>query len=352
VTCGREPSNEIIMTEQKMIIAVDAAGGEHAPRDIVKGAIKAAQEYDVDIILVGNKSILHMLAGHYMNKLNIKIIDAPEVIAYNEPPLKAVRSKPNSPIVVGINLLRDGAASAFVSAGNTGAVLCAGLLNLGKLKGIDRPALSSFLNISPPIPALLIDAGANANCHPYNLVQFAQMGSIYTKHILGISAPSIGLLNNGEEEIKGNRLAQETYKLLKKLNGLNFIGNIEGQDIVKGKANVIVTDGFTGNIVLKTIEGMGDTLANMARQAGQIFSTAYHLRGRELLRDIGLGSLVKRVDYTEYGGAYLMGVNGNIIVSHGRSQAKTIKNAIGLAKQTVERDICRIIKEERYEQTN
>jgi len=249
-------------------------------------------------------------------------------------------------------MVRDGAASAFISAGNTGAVLFAGLLNLGKVKGIDRPALGSFLDINPPTPTLLIDAGANANCHPHNLVQFAQMGSVYTKHILGISAPSIGLLNNGEEEIKGNRLAQETYKLLRKINGLNFIGNIEGQDIMKGKANVIVTDGFTGNIVLKTIEGLGDTLVNVARQAGHIFSTAYHLRGRELLRDIGLGSWIKRVDYTEYGGAYLMGVNGNIIVSHGRSQAKAIKNAIGLAKQTVERDICRIIKEESYEQTN
>jgi glycerol-3-phosphate acyltransferase PlsX len=340
------------MSNKETIIAIDAAGGEYAPREIVKGAIKAAQEYNVNIALVGNKSILHVLAGHYMSKLNLSIIDAKEIISYQEHPLKAVRSKPNSSIVIGVNLVRDGAASAFVSAGNTGALLAAGLLNLKKIKGIDRPALGSFLDINPPAPALLIDAGANANCRPRNLVQFAQMGSVYTEHILDISAPSIGLLNNGEEEIKGNRLTQETHKLLKKLNGLNFIGNIEGQDIMKGKANVIVTDGFTGNIVLKTIEGMGDTLANVARQAGHIFTTAYHLRGRELLRDIGLGSWVKRVDYTEYGGAYLMGVNGNIIVAHGRSQAKAIKNAIGLAKQTVERDICRIIKEESYEQTN
>jgi glycerol-3-phosphate acyltransferase PlsX len=339
------------MTKNNGIIAIDAAGGEYAPREIVKGAIKAAQEYDANIALVGNKSILHVLAGHYMNKLKLTIIDAPQVIAYNEHPLKAVRSKPNSSIVIGINLVKNGEASAFVSAGNTGAVLGAGLLSLSKIKGIDRPALGSFLDITPPVPALLIDAGANADCHPNNLVQFAQMGSVYTKHILGIDSPSIGLLSNGEEEIKGNRLTQETYQLLKKLNGLNFIGNIEGQDIMKRKADVIVTDGFTGNIVLKTIEGLGDTFMGVVRQAGRIFSTAYHLRGRELLRDIGFGSWVKRVDYTEYGGAYLMGVNGNIIVAHGRSQAKAIKNAIGLAKQTVERDICRIIKEEIYEQT-
>ncbi len=335
-----------------MMIAIDAAGGEHAPREIVEGAIKAAQDFGVDIALVGNKSILHVLAGHYMNKLNLKIIDAPQVIGYNEHPLKAIKSKPNSSIVIGVNLVRDGAASAFVSAGNTGAVLAASLLSLSKVKGIDRPALGSFLDITPPVPALLIDAGANADCHPNNLVQFAQMGSIYTKHILGIDAPSIGLLNNGEEEIKGNRLAQQTHQLLKRRNGLNFVGNIEGQDIMKRKVDIIVTDGFTGNIVLKTIEGMGDSFLHVARQASRIFSTAYHLRGRELLRDIGLGSWVKRVDYTEYGGACLMGVNGNVIVAHGRSQAKAIKNAIGLAKQTVERDICRIMKEENYDQTN
>jgi glycerol-3-phosphate acyltransferase PlsX len=340
------------MSNSEMMIAIDAAGGEHAPREIVEGAIKAAQDFGVNIALVGNKSILHVLAGHHMNKLNLKIIDAKEVIGYNEHPLKAVKSKPNSSIVIGVNLVRDGAASAFVSAGNTGAVLAAGLLNLKKIKGIDRPALGSFLDITPPVPILLIDAGANADCHPKNLIQFAQMGSVYTKHILGIDSPSIGLLNNGEEEIKGNRLAQETHQLLKRLNGLNFVGNIEGQDIMKRKVDIIVTDGFTGNIVLKTIEGMGDSFLYLARQASRIFSTAYHLRGRELLRDIGLGSWVKRVDYTEYGGACLMGVNGNVIVAHGRSQAKAIKNAIGLAKQTVERDICRIIKEESYDQTD
>jgi len=337
-----------MMNEKEMIIAIDAAGGEYAPREIVKGAIKAAQEYDVNIALVGSKAILHVLAGHYMNKLNLKIIDAKEIIEPHEHPLKAVKSKPNSSIVLGINLVRDGAASAFVSAGNTGAVLYASLLSLGKIKGIDRPALGSFLDISPVTPTLLIDAGANANCRPNNLVQFAQLGSVYSQNILGIDTPRIGLLSNGEEEMKGNRLTRETHLLLKKTK-LNFIGNIEGQDIAKRKADVIVTDGFTGNIVLKTIEGLGDTFMGVVRQAGHIFSTAYHLRGREFLRDIGLGPWAKRVDYTEYGGAYLLGVNGNVIVAHGRSQAKAIKNAIGLAKQTVERDICRIIKEGSYE---
>jgi glycerol-3-phosphate acyltransferase PlsX len=332
-----------------MLIAIDAAGGEYAPREIVKGAIKAAQEYDVNIALVGSKAILHVLAGHYINKLNLRIIEANQVIAPHEPPMKAIKSKPNSSIVLGIDLVRDGIASAFVSAGNTGAVVCASLLSLEKINGIERPALGSFLDITPTTPALLIDAGANADCHPSNLVQFAQLGNVYSKQILGISTPRIGLLSNGEEEMKGNRLTQETHLLLKKINNLNFIGNIEGQDISKRKADVIVTDGFTGNIVLKTIEGLGDTFMGVVRQAGHIFSTAYHLQGREFLRDIGLGSWAKRVDYTEYGGAYLLGVKGNVIVAHGRSQAKAIKNAIGLAKQTVERDICRIIKEESRE---
>jgi glycerol-3-phosphate acyltransferase PlsX len=334
-----------------MLIAVDAAGGENAPREIVKGAIKAAQENDIDIALVGNKAVLHVLAGREIKKLNLQIFEATEIIAPNEHPMRAVKSKPNSSIVIGTNLVRDGIASAFVSAGNTGAVVCAGLLNLGKIEGVERPALGSFLDITPATPTLLIDAGANAECRPSHLAQFAQLGSTYVKHLLDIDSPRVRLLSTGEEETKGNRLAQESYSLLKK-SRLNFVGNVEGQDIAKATADVIVTDGFTGNIVLKTIEGMGDTFLRAARQVGYVVATAYHLRGRALLQEIGLGSWAKKADYREYGGACLLGVNGTIIVSHGRSQAKAIKNAIGLAKQTVERDICRIIREGNYEPTD
>jgi len=334
-----------------MMIAVDAAGGENAPREIVKGAIKAAQEYEVDIALVGNKSILHVLAGRQIRKLNLKIIEAKEVIAPTESPIKAVKSKPNSSIVVGTNLVKDGFASAFVSAGNTGAVLVSSFLKLGKIPGVERPALGSFIDLSPATPFLLIDSGANAECRPSYLVQFAHLGSIYVKNLLDIEAPRVRLLSTGEEETKGNRLAQESYSLLKKTN-LNFAGSIEGQDIAKAVADVIVTDGFTGNIVLKTIEGLGDTFLGAARQIGYIVATASHLRGRALLQEIGLGSWAKKADYREYGGACLLGVNGTIIVAHGRSQARAIKNAIGLAKQTVERNICQIIKEENYEQAD
>ncbi|GAG49258.1 unnamed protein product, partial [marine sediment metagenome] len=228
------------------------------------------------------------------------------VIELGESPLKAIRNKQDSSIVVGINMVRDGTASAFVSAGNSGAVIAAALLNLGKVKGIQRPAVGSLLHIDAAAPILLIDAGANADCRPSFLVQFAQLGTIYAKEILGISSPRVGLLSNGEEETKGNRLAQESHKLLKKTN-LNFIGNIEGQDISKRAADIIVTDGFTGNIVLKTLEGLGDTFMNL-RRVGQFLSSAYHLQGHALLYDVGLGSLIKRMDYREYGGSCLLGV--------------------------------------------
>ena len=332
-----------------MIIAVDATGGEYAPHEIVKGAIKAAQDYKVEIALVGTKSMLHLLTSRYSRKLKFKIIEASQVIEPHESPIKAIRSKPDSSIAVGINLVRDGTASAFVSAGNTGAVLYASLRNLGKIKGIERPALGSPINIDAA-PCLLVDAGANANCRPSHLVQFAQLGTIYAKHILGIDSPRVGLLSNGEEETKGNQLVQESHKLLKKTN-LNFIGNIEGQDISRKRADVIVTDGFTGNVVLKTLEGLNTAFQNLQKQIGQALTTAYRLQGRLLLHIVGLDSWTKRMDYREYGGAYLLGVNGNIIIAHGRSRAKAIKNAIGLAKQTVERDLCKIIKEENLGQT-
>jgi glycerol-3-phosphate acyltransferase PlsX len=316
-----------------MIIAIDATGGEYAPHETVKGAIKAAQEYEVDIALLGNKTVLHVLCSRYLNKLNISITEASEVIGSHESPVKAIRSKPNSAIVVGTKMIKDGSADAFVSAGSTGAVLAAALFNLGKIKGE---------------PVLLIDAGANADCRPTQLVQFARLGAIYCQQIIGISTPRIGLLSNGEEETKGSQLVKETHQLLK-MTDLNFIGNIEGQDIPDRKADIIVTDGFTGNIVLKTIEGMGDTFVNSLRQVGHVFTNAYRLQGRALLQDLGLA---KRVDYREYGGACLLGLNGNVIITHGRSQAKAIKNAIGLAKQTAAQSITQLIKEDTNERTS
>jgi len=335
-----------------MIIAVDAAGGDYAPHEIVKGAVKAAQEYGVEVALVGRKKVLHVLAGRYLRKPGLTIIEASQTIGSHESPMKAIRSKPNSSIVVGVNLVKNGSAASFISAGNTGAVLGAALLGLGKVRGIERPAIACIMDMTPSTPVLLIDAGANIDCRPRHLVQFAQMGAIFSKHVLGISSPRVGLLSVGEEETKGTQLVQESYQLLKKVNNLNFIGNVEGQDILKVTADVVVTDGFTGNIVIKTIEGLSDTFLSSVRQIGHVISNVYHFRARDLLRDIGLGSWVNRIDYREYGGACLLGVNGNIIIAHGRSQANTIKNAIGIAKHMAEQGVSQVIKEEIHEQTN
>jgi len=331
-----------------MLIAVDAAGGEHAPYEVVKGAVKAAQDHELDIALVGRRGVLHVLASRYAKKHGFTIIEASQVIEPNESPIEAIRSKPDSSIVVGINLVREGIADAFVSAGNSGAVAAAALLNLGKIEGIPRPAIGCFINITPSMPILLIDAGANVDCRPEHLVWFAHLGALYVSRILGIASPRVGLLSNGEEETKGNDLIKKSHKLLKKTN-LNFIGNMEGQDILKEVAEVNVTDGFTGNIVLKTIEGISDTWLYSLSQAGQLFAKAYSLPLRVLHRDMGMGAWTQKLDYREYGGACLLGVKGNIIIAHGRSRATAIKNAIVLAKQTAERDIAKVIREESHE---
>lgn len=334
-----------------MRIAVDAEGGDYAPHEIVKGVLKAAQEYKIEISLVGRKEILHVLAGRHVENLGLTIIEATEVIDFHESPVEAVNGKPHSSIVIGTNLVRDGSASAFVSAGNTGAMFYAALSILRRLKGIERPAIGTILSLgATTTPSLLIDSGANADCRPEHLVQFAQLGNTYAREIFGFGSPRIGLLNNGQEEGKGNRLAKESYDLLKQTK-LNFIGNIEGHDIAKGTADVIVTDGFTGNIVLKTIEGLGTNWLDSLMHSGQRFSKAYRLSRQALHRDMGVDMWAKKVDYRESGGAALLGVNGNIVIAHGRSQAKAIMNAIGLAKRMAEQDLCQKIKEEYYEQT-
>jgi len=331
-------------------IAVDAAGGDYAPHEVVKGAIKAAQEYGVEIALVGRRNILRKLAAKSIEKAPITIVDAKQVIDFNEHPIKAIQNKPNSSIVVGINLVKNDGAQAFISAGNTGAVVAASLLTLGRVNGVSRAAIGCFLDSISSFPALLVDAGANSDCRPEHLLEFARLGSIYSKYLLKIESPRVGLLSNGVEEGKGNRLTQGAYRLLKDAGDINFTGNVEGHDIVRRTSDVIVTDGFTGNIILKAIEGFNDNFLTSVRQLGHVFSSVSRLRARELLRDIGLRSWTKKMDYTEYGGACLLGVNGSVIIAHGRSQAKAIKNAIGLAKETVECGITEKIREGNNEQ--
>jgi phosphate acyltransferase len=327
-----------------MIIAVDAAGGDFAPNEVVKGALLAIEDSDIDIILVGKKSLIHVTGARQLKNSRITIVDASQVIEADDHPMKSVISKPDSSIVVGINLLKEGKAQAFVSAGNTGALFGAAFLKLGILEGVERPAICAILDITETTPVILLDGGANADCKPHYLLQFAEMGDAFAKRVIGIENPRIGLLSNGSEETKGNRLVVESHELLKN-SGLNFIGNIEANDIPKCKADVIVTDGFTGNVVIKTIEGLGDAVQNF-KQLWKGVNKAYHVHGSALLNSVGLDSWAKKLDFREYGGACILGVNGNVIKAHGRSRAIAIRNAIILARQTAEGNIYATIKKE------
>ena len=333
-----------------MKIAVDAMGGDFAPNEIVKGAIKAANEYKTEIILVGKKPLLHVLAGKQLRKLNMRIEHAPQEIEFHEHPMEALRNKPRSSIAIGIGLLKEGKADAFVSAGSTGAVFAASLFILGKVEGVERPSIASIINLGHSVcPFMLIDSGANADCRPGHLLQFALMGNLYASCIFGLPEPRIGLLSNGGEEAKGNKLTVEAHQKLK-ISGLNFIGNVEGNDIVNSLADVIVADGFTGNILLKAMEGLGESFIKLKPMQGSQNGN-HKLTGKALLADVGMGFLIKSMDYTEYGGACLLGVGGNVIISHGRSKAKAIKNAIGLAKRTAEKNVSRLLGEVKYERT-
>jgi glycerol-3-phosphate acyltransferase PlsX len=325
-----------------MLIAVDAMGGEHAPREVVKAAVEAAKEFPIDIALVGNKPVLEMLLRRSKRRSNIKIIQASEVIMEGEEPIQAVQNKPDSSIVVGVNLVRDGIADGFVSAGSTGAVVVASFLSLGIVKGIERVALCAVFEPTQPNPTLLIDVGVNPNCRPIFLVQFAQLTNILAEQVFGINSPRVGLLNNGAEEIKGNTLSKETYQLLKKTN-LNFIGNVEAFDVMKGKADIIVMDGFTGNVLAKTIEGYSEIIQNLL-ELQEASELDRQLSGAALAQYVQMVSAIKKLDYKEVGGAYLLGVNGNIIITHGRSRAKTVKNAIHLAYLAARQGIVEAIK--------
>jgi glycerol-3-phosphate acyltransferase PlsX len=333
-----------------MIIAVDAAGGDFAPSEVIKGAVMAAEENDIEIALVGKKSLLHVSAARYLKRARLSIVDASQVIESDESPMRAVMGKPDSSIVVGINMLKEGTAQAFVSAGNTGAVFGAAFLKLGLMEGIERPAICAILDITETTPIALIDAGANADCKPHYLVQFAEMGTLLMKRVVGIENPRVGLLNNGTEETKGNRLAVESYALLKEA-GVNFIGNVEANDLPKGVVDVVVTDGFTGNILLKTLEGMGEAVQNF-KELWRGIHKASHIHGSSLSSRVGLEVWAKKLDFREYGGACLLGVKGNVIKAHGRSHARAIKSAIILAKQVAEGNIIEMISKEKQNGQN
>ncbi|MCC7368235.1 MAG: phosphate acyltransferase PlsX [Chloroflexi bacterium] len=309
-------------------------GGDHAPDVVVEGAILAARELGVSILLVGPEADLKQRLGGKAAGLPIEVVNATQVVEMEEHPANAVRQKTDSSMVVGVRLVKDGRAQAFVSAGNTGAVMAAGLFELRRIKGVDRPALSAVFPTRKG-GALVIDVGANADCKPEYLEQFAIMGSVYMERVFGVSRPRVGLLSNGEEETKGNSLVQAAHARIRALP-LNFIGNVEGKEIPTGDVDVVVCDGFTGNVVLKLSEGLAGAITGLIREEinASLISKIFAAGVLPAFRRVR-----KRLDYAEYGGAPLLGLNGVCIVAHGRSNALAIKNAVRVAAQAVENDV-------------
>lgn len=311
-------------------IAVDAMGSDHSPKAEVEGAIQAAAEYGVPIVLVGQKDkIRALLDNEAVAGLPIEVVHASEVVTMEDSPTTAFRRKKDSSINVAAQLMRDGKVSGIVSAGNTGAVMATAKFVVGALPVVDRPALTTVLPTQKRKPAILLDVGANVDCKPHHLEQFAIMGDIYSRTIFGIRRPRIGLLSIGEEDSKGNELTKEVFKSLKRAP-INFIGNVEGRDIFKGEVDVIVCDGFTGNVVLKLSEGLYETFIEMLRDELQKTLTA---KVGSIFAQNAFRQFKKRLDYSEYGGAPLLGIKGITIVCHGRSNANAIKNAIRVANE-------------------
>jgi glycerol-3-phosphate acyltransferase PlsX len=307
-------------------IALDAMGGDHAPREIVAGALLAAREYPVHILLVGREDDVRRELGSGVPS-NIEVVHAPEVVDMDDTAIAPLRRKRNSSIRICANLVAEGRADAFVSAGNTGATWTSARMVMGMIEGVSRPALAAIVP-SQKGHTLLLDVGANVDAKPNHLREFAVMGHFYAQMVFGIDAPRVGLLSIGEEEGKGNELTKETFRVMKE-TGLNFIGNAEGRDVYNGNADVVVCDGFIGNVVLKASEALGEFVSKTLRAE---MTRSLPRKVGALLAKSAFDDLKKRMDYSEYGGAPLLGVKGGCIVCHGRSNAKAIKNAIRVAR--------------------
>lgn len=316
-----------------MKIIVDAMGGDHAPDVVIEGAMAAVRERDLEVLLVGDEAKIHafLKKAKYSGKA-IAVYPAKDVIGMSESPATSVRRKRNSSIVVGLNLLRDGKGDAFFSAGNTGAAVCAATLSLGMLPGIERPGIGIVLPTLKGI-SLMIDVGANIDPKPSQLLQYGIMADAYSRYILNRRNPTVGLLNIGEEESKGTEFVKETKELLEK-SRLNFIGNVEAKHLYSGNCDVVVCDGFVGNIALKVSESLAETMMVFLKR--HLMSSVRGKMGLLFLKK-NLRNFKKDIDYSEYGGAPLLGVNGVVIIGHGRSNAKAIKNAIRVAHEEVDR---------------
>lgn len=319
-------------------IAIDAMGGDHAPKEIIAGALRACEELDVEVLLVGDPTqIQDAFQAEHQKMPKLEVVPSEGMIEMHEEPLTSLRKKPKASINVAMDLVKQGRADAVVSAGHSGAAMAAALLRLGRLKGIDRPAIGALL---PTLVAgksvLILDVGANVDCRPKFLEQFAVMGSIYSRSVLGIDDPKVGLLNIGEEPSKGNELALKAHQLLDKNPRVSFIGNAEGRDVLSGDFDVVVCDGFAGNVLLKFAEAIGEVLIQILRE--ELPQGVRGKLGTAMLKP-NLRRIGQRIDHAEHGGGLLLGVAGICIISHGSSQAPSVFNAIRLAKEAVDHNV-------------
>ena len=310
----------------KVIIALDAMGGDYAPVETVHGAVDAVAEHpEIKVLLVGKQDEIEKeLQKYSYNKENIEVVNATEIIEMGEVPTKAIREKKDSSLVVAMKLVHDGQADAVVSAGSTGAILVGGQLVVGRIKGIKRPALAPFLPSKKGF-SLLIDCGANVDARPEHLVQFAQMGTVYFENVMGKKNPTVGIVNIGTEEEKGNQLVKETYPLLKECEGINFIGSVEAREIASGGADILVCEAFVGNVILKFFEGVALTFLGSIKEG--LMSSLRTKLGALMVKP-ALKGLVKTFDVSSQGGAPLLGLKGLVVKAHGNSKAKEIKTAL------------------------
>lgn len=310
----------------KVIIALDAMGGDYAPVETVHGAVDAVAEHpEIKVLLVGKQDEIEKeLQKYSYNKENIEVVNATEIIEMGEVPTKAIREKKDSSLVVAMKLVHDGQADAVVSAGSTGAILVGGQLVVGRIKGIKRPALAPFLPSKEGF-SLLIDCGANVDARPEHLVQFAQMGTVYFENVMGKKNPTVGIVNIGTEEEKGNQLVKETYPLLKECEGINFIGSVEAREIASGGADILVCEAFVGNVILKFFEGVALTFLGCIKEG--LMSSLRTKLGALMVKP-ALKGLVKTFDVSSQGGAPLLGLKGLVVKAHGNSKAKEIKTAL------------------------
>ncbi len=326
-----------------MKILIDAMGGDNSPDEIIKGCVQTVDELESEIILIGDESKINEKVKDFYGKDSIAEVNpkltvknASEVISNHESPTEAIRSKKDSSMVVGFKMLKDGEGDVFISAGSTGAFMAGGLLLVGRIKGIDRPALCPILPSHSGKGFMLIDSGANTNCRPNNLLQFAQMGSVYMKNVKHIENPVVGLLNIGAEEGKGNDLMKETYAKLDEDESINFYGNVEGRYMFDDDVDVVVTDGFTGNVALKTIEGMGLMITKLLKEE---LMKSWWSSFLTLLLKPYLKKFKKRMDYSEYGGALLLGIKKPMVKCHGSANAKIVKFTLHQAEEFAKNNV-------------